>query len=116
MLCRHRDVGCEVLIVREGGRHCGYVFRRFRIRSGKVPLPAMMVIHGPDRAQLVRAAGNFGRYFMWRGAPGLVMDADGPIEGLRGIYTEARGRKYFRGPHRPAFCDLSDTELALFGV
>ncbi len=44
------------------------------------------------------------------------MDADGPVEGLAGYYTEARGRKYYRGPHRPDYCDLADSEYAIFGV
>ena len=39
----------------------------------------------------------------------------GRSPGLAGIYTEARGRKYFKGPHRPRLADLSDTELVLYG-
>lgn len=116
MLRRHRDMGCSVLVAREGDDLSGFVFRPYCIRSGKVTLPAMFVIHAPDRAQLVRLAGNLGRHFMWKAAPFLVMDADGPVAGLRGFYTERRGRKYFKGPHRPALCDLSDTEYAIFGV
>jgi hypothetical protein len=116
MLRRHHAAGCAVVLALENDRLAGFVFRRYRIRSGKVPLPAMLVIHGPDRQQLIRLAGNFGRWFMMRGAPFLVMDADGPVAGLRGVYTESRGRKYFKGPHRPALCDLGDTELAIFGV
>jgi hypothetical protein len=116
MLRRHRDLGCNVIVARDGARPSGLVFRPYRIRSGTITLPAMFVIHAPDRPQLVRLAGNLGRHFMWKGAPFLAMDADGTVEGLRGIYTEKRGRKYFKGPHRPALCDLSDTEYAIFGV
>ena len=116
MLHRHRDMGCSVVVAREGGTLSGLVFRPYCIRSGKITLPAMFVLYAPDRAQLVRLAGNLGRHFMWKAAPFLVMDADGPVEGLRGVYTEARGRKYFTGPHRPALCDLADTEYAIFGV
>lgn len=116
LLKRHHELGCRVLVVREGERLSGYVFRRYRIRSGRIALPAMLVVHGPDRAQLVRIAGNLGRWFLRDAAPLLVMDANGPIEGLRGFYTEKRGRKYYRGPHAPALCDLADTEFAIFGV
>ena len=101
---------------REGERLSGFVFRRYRIRSGRLALPAMFVLHTPDREQLVALSGNFGRYFMRKAAPFLVMDADGPVPGLTGVYTERRGRKYYRGPHRPALCDLADTEYAVFGV
>lgn len=116
MLRRHVETGCTVLIAEEQHKHSGFVFRPYRIRSGKIMLPAMFVIHAPDRTELVRLAGNFGRHFLRWAAPFLVMDADGPVEGLRGFYTEARGRKYYKGPHRPALCDLADTEYAIFGV
>lgn len=116
MLKRHHDLGCDVVAAREGERLSGFVFRRYRIRSGRLALPAMFVLHTPDREQLVALSGNFGRYFMRKAAPFLVMDADGPVPGLTGVYTERRGRKYYRGPHRPALCDLADTEYAVFGV
>ena len=35
MLKWHQDVGCEVLVARQGEQLSGYVFRRFRIRSGR---------------------------------------------------------------------------------
>lgn len=117
MLKRHQALGCDVIVVREGARLDGMVFRRYRIRGGKLTLPAMFVIHAPDRERLVAFAGNLGRYFtLRRAAPVLVMDADGPVDGLRGLYTARRGRKYFKGLHRPRLSDLSDTEYAIFGV
>ena len=45
----------------------------------------------------------------------MFLDANGPLEGVSGFYTEKRGRKYFKGPHRPKLADLSDTELVVFG-
>jgi len=35
------------------------------------------------------------------------------IYGFR--YSEARGRKYFKGPQCPRLADLSDTELVIYG-
>lgn len=116
LLRRHHDWGCPVLVCREQDRLSGFVFRRYRIRSGRIALPAMLVIHAPDRDRLVRYAGNIGRHFMRSAAPILVMDANGAVDGLPGIYTGARGRKYFKGPHRPQLCDLADSEFAIFGV
>jgi hypothetical protein len=46
----------------------------------------------------------------------VIADANGPIAGLAGIYSEARGRKYFRGLRQPRLGDLADTELAIFGM
>ena len=91
MLLRHQQMGCEVVVVRSGNQLTGYVFRRYRIRAGRLPLPAMFVIHAPDRDELIRIAGNLGRHFLSRAAPFLVMDADSPVAGLLGLYTELRG-------------------------
>jgi hypothetical protein len=44
------------------------------------------------------------------------VDATEAVAGLPGIYSEARGRKYYRGPHRPRLGDLADTELAIYGM
>ncbi len=115
LLQRHQDMGCDVIVAEEGKRRTGFVFRRYSIRAGRLPLPAMFTLYAPDRSDLVRLAGNIARYYTPRLAPVIVMDADGPVAGLRGVYTEARGRKYFKGPHRPALCDLSDSEYAIFG-
>ncbi|CAN5205000.1 hypothetical protein BH10PSE7_BH10PSE7_14140 [soil metagenome] len=116
MLVRHRDYGCTVLVCRQGPVFTPFVFRRYAIRSGRVPLPAVQVIYASDEKELVRLAGNLGRFLLRRGTPVVVMDANGPVEGLRGVFTARRGRKYYKGPHRPALCDLADTEFAIFGV
>ena len=51
-----------------------------------------------------------------RGKPIIAVDASGGLAGLPGIYSEARGRKYYKGPHRPRLGDLADTELAIYGM
>lgn len=116
LLQRHADWGCTVLIVEEAGKLQGFIFRRFAMRSGLIKLPAMFVVHAPSQDVVARLAGNFGRYFIRQAAPVLVMDANGPISGLKGIYTERRGRKFFKGPHQPALCALADTEFAIFEI
>jgi hypothetical protein len=116
ILQRHAQWGCTVLVVEEAGKLSGFVFRRLAMRSGLISLPAMFAIHAPSRDELVRLAGNFGRYFIWSAAPILVMDANGPVPGLRGLFTEKRGRKFAKGPLQPDLCNLADTELAIFGI
>lgn len=116
LLQRHAQWGCSVIIVEEAGQLSGFVFRRFAMRSGLIKLPALFVIHAPSQSELIRLAGNFGRYFMPRAAPILVMDANGPVPNLPGFYTEKRGRKFFKGPHQPNLYDLADTEFAIFGI
>jgi hypothetical protein len=46
------------------------------------------------------------------GAPAIQM---GKVSGLTGFHSNARGRKYFKGPHRPRLAGLTDTELVLYG-
>ena len=46
---------------------------------------------------------------------GVASMPTGRLPGVAGFYTEKRGRKYFKGPHRPRLADLTDTELVLYG-
>ncbi len=116
LLQRHSDWGCSVIVVEEAGQLSGFVFRRFAIRAGLIKLPAMFAIHAHSQKELIRLAGNLGRHFMWRAAPILVMDANGPIPTLSGLYTEKRGRKFVKGSYQPNLCDLADTEFAIFDI
>lgn len=45
----------------------------------------------------------------------LIVDANGPVAGLRGMYLASRGCKYFKGPNPPRLADLTETELVLYG-
>ena len=116
MLCRHVEYGCAVVVCRDGEILSPFVFQRYAVRSGRIRLPAVQALYAPSQAALVRYVGTLGRYFAKRGAPVIVMDADGPVAGLRGVFTDKRGRKYFKGPHRPGLGDLADTEFAIFGL
>lgn len=115
LLQRHAAWGCTALVCREGDKLTGLVLRRYTVRRGRVVLPAMLVIHAPDQALVVRYAGNVGR-FLLPAIPLLIMDALGDVPELPGFYTERRGRKFVRGPHTPALGDLADTEFAIFGL
>jgi hypothetical protein len=116
LLERHAQWGCTVLVAEEASKLSGFVFRRFAMRSGLIKLPAMFVIHAPSQMELVRLAGNFGRHFATKAAPLLAFDANAPIPGLSGFYTEKRGRKFVKGPHQPRLCDLADTEFSIFEI
>jgi hypothetical protein len=115
LLRRHAAWGCTALVLQEGESLHPMIFRRYTIRRGRLRLPAVHVLHAPDRDALVRLAGNIGRHFLRNGALFLLLDANGPVAGLTGFYTERRGRKFSRGPNPPALSDLADTEYAIFG-
>jgi hypothetical protein len=116
-LCqRHVQWGCKVLVVKNSEKLSAFIFRRFAMRSGLIKLPAMFVVHAPSQDAVIELAGNIGRYFASQAAPLLAFDANGPISGLSGFYTEKRGRKFVKGPHQPRLCDLTDTEFSIFEI
>jgi hypothetical protein len=116
MLKRHAEYGCLSLVCRTADKAFPFIFFSLRKRRGIVPLPAMQLGYCRSIADYRRCAGAIGRYLLRRGKPIVIVDANGAVEGLPGIYSEARGRKYFKGPHQPRLGDLADTELAIYGM
>lgn len=116
LLKRHAGYGCVSLVCRSDAEAIPFVFFRLRKRRGIIPLPALQLGFCREMADYVRCAGAIGRHLLWRGSPVVIADANGPIAGLAGIYSEARGRKYYRGARRPRLGDLADTELAILGM
>ena len=116
MLKRHAGYGCLSLVCRTAQEAVPFIFFPLRKRRGIIPLPALQLGFCRDISDFVRCAGAIGRYLLWRGQPIIVFDANEPSAGVVGVYSEARGRKYFRGPQRPRLGDLADTELAIFGM
>jgi hypothetical protein len=46
----------------------------------------------------------------------VIVDANGPIPGLIGLFRRDSMPKYFKGPQPPRLGDLAYTEYALLGV
>jgi hypothetical protein len=116
LLQRHAEYGCLSLVCRSTESALPFIFFPLRKRRGFIPLPAMQLGFCRSIDDYVRCAGAIGRYLLRHGKPVIIADANGPMSALPGFYTEARGRKYFRGPYRPRLGDLADTELAIFGM
>jgi hypothetical protein len=116
LLTRHARYGCLSLVCRRpGGGPLPIILQPMRIRRGWIAPPAMQLIYCRDIAEFVECAGTVGRTLIRHGKISVILDANGPVAGLTGIFTRARGRKYFKGPHRPRLADLTDTELVLYG-
>jgi hypothetical protein len=115
LLTRHAGYGCLSLVCRTAGKVLPLVLMPMRIRRGWIAPPAVQLIYARDVADYVACAGAIGRFLLRRGKLSVLLNANGPLEGVRGLYTEKRGRKYFKGPHRPKLADLSDTELVVYG-
>ncbi len=116
LLTRHARYGCLSLVCRTPtGGPLPFILLPMRIRRGWIAPPAMQLIYCRDIAEYVQCAGAIGRALIRHGKLSVILDSNGPVPGLRGIYSSARGRKYFKGPHPPRLADLTDTELVLYG-
>jgi hypothetical protein len=116
MLKRHAEYGGLSLVGHSAAGALPFIFLPLRKRRGIIPLPGMQLGYCRSMADYLHCAGAIGRYLLRRGKPVIIIDANGPVAELPGVYTEARGRKYFKGPHRPRLGDLADTELAIYGM
>jgi hypothetical protein len=115
LLTRHAAYDCLSLVCRRGRDVIPFVLMPMRIRRGWIAPPAVQLIYCRDVADYIACAGAIGRFLLGRAKFSVLLDANGPIEGLTGFYTEKRGRKYSKGPHKPRLADLTDTELVLYG-
>jgi hypothetical protein len=115
LLTSHARYGCLAFVCHTDDGPLPFVMTPKRMRAGSIPLPALQLVYCRDIADYVRCAGTIGRFLMQHGKPVVVVDANGPVPGLAGIYTRTRGRKYFKGPKRPGLTDLTETELVLYG-
>ena len=116
LLTRHARYGCLSLVCHAArGETFPFILQRLRIRRGWLAPPAMQLVYCRDIADYVQCAGTIGRALIRRGKISVIVDSNGAVPGLAGIFSRARGRKYFKGPHRPRLADLTDTELVLYG-
>ena len=115
LLIRHARYGCLSLVCRTTCGAFPFILLPTRIRRGWIAPPAMQLIYCRDIAEYVECAGAIGRALIRHGKISVILDSNGRVPGLTGIYSKARGRKYFKGPHRPRLADLTDTELVLYG-
>ena len=116
LLTRHAAYDCLSLVCRTAtGGAVPLILLPMRIRRGWIAPPAMQLIYCRDMSEYIACAGAIGRFLLRRGKISVILDSNGRVPGLAGVYTEARGRKYFKGPHRPRLADLTDTELVLYG-
>jgi hypothetical protein len=116
MLTRHAGYGCLSLVCRTtNGDALPFILSPVRIRRGWIAPPAMQLIYCRDITGYVQCAGAIGRLLLRHGKITVLLDSNGSVPGLTGFFSKARGRKYFKGPHRPRLADLTDTELVLYG-
>jgi len=113
LLIEHAGYGCISFwgVTRE--RAHPFVFRPRIVRN---VVPCAQLIYCRDVADVARFAGPIGRLLARRRRPFVVIDANGPVEGLIGRYFDNTMPKFVRGPGEPRLGDLAWTETALFGM
>jgi hypothetical protein len=116
LLTRHERYGCVSLVCRTAsGSTFPFILLPMRLRRGWIAPPAMQLIYCRNIAEYIQCAGAIGRAIIRHGKISVILPSNGRVPGLTGIYSSARGRKYFKGPHPPRLADLTDTELVLYG-
>jgi|SRR5579872_1094483 hypothetical protein len=113
ILVGHEALGCRSVIVTADGASHPFVFMRRRIVRRLIPCEQVIYCRSLD--DFVAYAGPLGRYLFARGGLISVVDANGPLRGVVGLYLPDNGPKYFKGPARPTPGDLSFTELPVLG-
>ncbi|MGC2779114.1 MAG: acyl-CoA acyltransferase [Bradyrhizobium sp.] len=111
LLRQHAAWGCLSIVVHDGPTAYPFVFQKHRVKN---VLPVYRLLYCRDVASLVGLAGHIGRFLLRRGGLLVRFDANAPVAGLAGWYSDERGRKYAKGPHPPRLGDLAFTEAALF--
>jgi hypothetical protein len=111
LLRQHAGFGCLSLVVRDGVSAHPFVFQKHYVKG---VVPVFRLLYCREIADLQRFAGNIGRFLVRRGGLLVRFDANGPVPGIVGWYSDKRGRKYAKGPNPPRLGDLAFTEAALF--
>ena len=112
LLLTHAAYGCVSVVCEAGGRRYPFVFA-LRRKLGVVPFA--FLIYCRDVADFAHFAGSLGWFLARRGVLLVIVDADGPIRELAGVYLN-RNPKYFKGPDRPRLGNMAYSERAMFGV
>ena len=113
ILRQHAANGCISLWCATAERAYPFVFRPRLVRG---VMPCAQLIYCADIADFARFAGPIGRHLARHGRFLVIVDSNGRIPGLAGIYRRGSMPKYFKGPQRPRLGDLAYTEYALLGV
>lgn len=110
LLLAHVNYGCISVVCISISRRHPFVFLPLQ-KAGVLRYAYLAYCRNLD--EFVRFAGPLGRFLAQRGFPLVVVDANGPINGLIGRYSNGFP-KYFKGPNKPRLGDLAYTERVMF--
>lgn len=108
----HAGFGCLSLVCRTKDGAFPFVFARRRIKRY---IPGALLIYCRRQEDFVTCAGSLGRFLASRGVLSVIINANGPIRGLKGKFVE-KLPTFYLGPQPPQPGDLAFSECAMFGV
>jgi hypothetical protein len=114
ILADHAAMGCLTPCVLVRGALTPLIFLRRRIER-LVPIPAAQLIYCAHLANLLPHTGVVWRWLAAHGYPLMIVDASGPLPGIRGRYYPGRAAKYYRGPNPGMDCDHTYSEMVYLG-
>jgi hypothetical protein len=113
LITDHQSYGCLCLIGTDGDAAQPFIFVKRRIKG---LLPVAQLIYCRSIEDFSSYSKHIGAFLAARGVITVILDSNGPVGGLKGIYYNGRSPKYYKGNHPPRIGDLAYTEIALFGI
>lgn len=113
LLMVHANYSCISLWCETSNSVHPFVFLPRLVKSF---IPCAQLIYCRSIEDFVKFSGPIARFLALRGRPFILIDSNGPIPGLVGLYFDEVAPKYFKGPEQPRLGDLAYTEAAIFGI
>lgn len=112
ILADHAAMGCEAFCLETAAGLVPLVFLQRKVRGW---IPAAQLIYCQDLNALLAEGRAAWLHLLRRGLPLLILDASGPLDGIRGKFYPGRAAKYFRGPRPVHAVDHTYSEMVYLG-
>lgn len=112
LLRYHQDRGCVVFCLELADRLAPLVFLPRRLALG---MPVAQLIYCEAWSDFIDHSRLIYTSLLARGWAALLVDASGPIPGLRGRYFPGKAAKYYKGPSPMYAVDHSYSEMIYIG-
>lgn len=109
----HVAMGCLGLVGEIGDVQVPFLFVKRRIRGW---IPAWQLIYCQGLGEFEACARPLGWYFLRQGSLFVICDANDKFQSMPSVFYADKIPKYYKGPDLPNACDLSFTEIPLFGI
>jgi hypothetical protein len=108
----HEGRGCLSFCLELEDRLAPFIFLRRRIKPG---IPVAQLIYCERMSDLQENSRSIYFAVLARGYIALLVDASGPIPGLKGRYFPGKAAKYYKGPALPYAVDHTYSEMVYIG-